>query len=133
MIRAIQQGDPDTMFELLESFFAGIPYDIRDGIKNREQYYQSILYSIFRMLSFRVDAEVRTNRGRIDLVVRTGDRIYVMELKLDSSPEKALQQIKEKGYHQRYLGEGKEIYLVGIGFDTREGNIREYKVEKISR
>ncbi len=53
----------------------------------------------------------------------TADRI-ILELKVDHSPEEAIQQIKEKNYMVRFLGKlaqkvGKtqRILLVGIGYD----------------
>jgi peptide methionine sulfoxide reductase MsrA len=43
----------------------------------------------------------------------------------------ALTHIKEKNYHQKYLKQNREIYLVGINFDEDEKNISEFLWEKI--
>lgn len=43
-----------------------------------------------------VDAEVRSAKGRADAVVKTKDRIYVFEFKLEGTVDEALKQIDEK-------------------------------------
>jgi hypothetical protein len=55
----------------------------------------------------------------------TAKKIYIMEFKVGSERE-ALEQIKEMKYHKKYLGRGKEIILLGIGFDPGERNIGNY-------
>jgi len=40
-------------------------------------------------------------------------------------------QIKDKKYHEKYLDQTKEIYLVGIEFDESEKNISNFEWEKI--
>jgi hypothetical protein len=42
-------------------------------------------------------------------------KIYIIKFKVRS--EDALTQIKTKNYHQKYINQNKEIYLVGINFD----------------
>ena len=69
------------------------------------------------------------NKGRIDLTVKFKDKIYIIEFKVND--ENALQQIKEKKYYEKYLNEGKEIYLVGIVFDEDDKNISKFEWEKV--
>jgi hypothetical protein len=45
--------------------------------------------------------------------------------------EDALSQIKAKNYHQKYVNDKKEIYLVGINFDEEEKNVSKFEWEKI--
>jgi hypothetical protein len=80
----------NTFFTTLRKFFANIPYDIT--IKD-EKYYQSLFYAIFTLLGLSIEAEVRTNIGRIDCELQTDDVIYVIEFKLNDTKEAALQQI----------------------------------------
>ena len=75
------------------------------------------------MLGFLIEAEVRTNKGRIDSVVQTESCIYVLEFKLHGTADDALQQIKDKGSAQKYQGRGKEVILLGVAFDRQERNI----------
>ncbi len=125
----LEAGKIEEFVEVLRAIYASIPYDITDKIKDKEQYYQTSAYLIFRMLGLEVDAEVRTNRGRIDIVVELKDKVYIIEMKIGDNAQDALRQIKEKGYADRYRGEGKEIILLGIGFDIESRNISDYLVE----
>lgn len=45
------------------------------------------------------------------------------------SGQKALEQIKEKKYYEKYLEQGKEMVLMGVGFDAKERNIGNYLLE----
>jgi hypothetical protein len=44
MYRSLVDGNVDRFMGLMRSFFAGIPYDISDRVRDREQYYQSMMY-----------------------------------------------------------------------------------------
>ena len=71
-------------------FFANIPYDI--SIAN-EKYYQSLFFAIFKLIGLSIEAEVKTNKGRIDCVVETEQMFCVIEFKLKGTKEEALAQI----------------------------------------
>jgi hypothetical protein len=79
-----------------------------------------------------VHAEERTSTGRIDAVVETAKRILVFEFKLQGTAAEALAQIRDKKYHEKYLGSGKEITLVGAAFDEKTRNLGEWVVESAS-
>ena len=57
--------------------------------------------------------------------------IFVFELKMKTNPINALEQIKKKEYHKKYLNEKKDIFLVGIEFDEDIQNISNFEWEKI--
>lgn len=86
---------------------------------------------MLKALSFdSVDAEEKTNIGRMDISVKVKDDLYyIIELKLDESAEKALKQIKEKRYYEKYEKKGNTIHLLGINFSSKERNITEWKEE----
>ncbi len=44
--------------------------------------------------------------------------------------EKALEQIKAKGYAEKYQAKGKKIVLIGIGFSSEEKNVTEFVWEE---
>ncbi len=118
----------DGFFATLQIFFAKIPYNLQ--IK-REQYYQTIFYLIFTLLGLRTQAEVVTNRGRIDAVIELNEAIYIFEFKLDGSEQAALAQIKTMEYYQRYRDQNKRIYLVGVNFSTRQRSVAAWSVEQV--
>jgi hypothetical protein len=70
------------------------------------------------MLSNQVYAEVRSAKGASDVVITTPKYIYVVEIKIDSTPEAALQQIEEKGYATPYLTDCREVTKIGVSFST---------------
>ncbi|MGC9044389.1 MAG: PD-(D/E)XK nuclease domain-containing protein [Myxococcota bacterium] len=44
---------------------------------------------------------------------------------------RAIEQIKEKRYYERYMNMGREIYIVGIEFSKEERNIVRFDWEKV--
>jgi hypothetical protein len=125
---AIRRDDLPAFFDTLKIFFAKIPYTIQ--LKN-EKYYQTIFYLIFTLMGLRIHAEVTTNKGRIDAVVETDDSIYLFEFKLHGTAKEALQQIKDRGYAQKYAGHDKQVRLFGVDFDPEERNIGRWVAEPI--
>jgi len=125
LAEALDERDFDTFFEVLQVLLADIPYDIQI---RREKYYQTIFYLIFKLVGLQIGAEVRTNRGRIDAVVETGEEVFIFEFKLDGSAEGALAQIKERGYAEKY-GRRDDVYLIGVNFGTKERAVIDWQVE----
>ena len=80
------------------------------------------------MMGLYVKTEYRTSRGRIDITIDTDQYVYVMELKMDQSPEVALAQIEEKGYAQPFLASGKQIIKLGINFSSETRTIDGWKM-----
>jgi hypothetical protein len=96
-----------------------------------EKYYQSIFYIILNMIGLEVQPEVVTNHGRIDAVLETNKKIYILEFKIDQLADVALKQIENKKYYQKYLERGKKICLVGACFDTKRRNLVEWLVKEL--
>ena len=85
-----------------------------------------MFYAIFKLIGLNIQAEVSTNKGRIDCVIETDDTIYIVEFKLNGTKEAALQQILDKNYPQKYKHQGKPIMLFGVEFDQNTRNIGGY-------
>lgn len=115
----------DDFFRRLQSFFADAPYDVADKL---ERQYQNVLFILFRLAGFHVSVEYRTNRGRIDLLVQTSDYIYVMEFKLNGSPEEALAQINDKGYAEPFAADARHLLKIGVNFNSQTRNIDRWVV-----
>lgn len=99
MIRALRSHDVKTFFKIIQVLFANIDYDMH---LKYEKYYQTIFYLTFKLMGLHIDAEVKTNDGRIDTVINLSDRIYLFEFKIDDSAATALKQINDKKYYQKY-------------------------------
>ena len=125
MLAALRHDDVNDMLDALSCFFANIPANIT---VKREKYYQALFYAVFVLIGARTYAECWTNRGRVDAVVETPCGIYVFEFKLNGTAEEALAQIKEKGYHEKYLRSGKKVTLAGVAFDADMRNLSDRKI-----
>ena len=128
--QAFQENDPDALNTVFQALFSAIPHDWyrKNRLSEYEGYYASIFYCYFTALGLDVTPEDTTNHGRIDMTVqldnmedgKAANKIYIFEFKvvdIDTTPGKALEQIKQKGYADKYRGNGCEIYLVGVEFD----------------
>jgi hypothetical protein len=96
---------------------------------SREIYFQAVFYSLmFQMQTddFRVQNEVQTSTGRIDMLIETKDRIFIYEFKCDKTAEEAISQIKNNKYAETYKAENKEVILFGINFLSDQKNIEKY-------
>ena len=124
---ALSNNNLDKFIELLKVTFKNVTYP---NIEDSEKYYHSIFYLVLKLLGFNIESEVMTIDGRIDAVIHTETTIYVIEFKIGDA-QKALAQIKEKNYHQKYLHENKSIVMLGIGFNLRKKNIGSVEIEKV--
>ena len=133
---ALADSDFDALAPIFTSHFASIPHDWyrNNNIANYEGFYASIVYSYLAALGYDLRTEDTTNQGRIDLTMIMPDKVIILEFKLTKygSAAQALEQIKAKGYPDKYLAENKPIYLVGISFDAESKNVVECLYEVIN-
>ncbi|MGD9975394.1 MAG: AAA family ATPase [Desulfatirhabdiaceae bacterium] len=129
LTQSLRSVDMPRFFEVLQIFFAGIPYDIQ--IK-QERYYQTVFYLIFKLMGLQAGVEVRTSRGRIDAVVEMDEGIFLFEFKLGGNAETALAQIRDRGYAEPYAGAHKPVHLIGAVFETDGQGIVDWKMDRLS-
>lgn len=123
LIQALKDNDLTQFFDTIKIFFANIDYDLH--LKN-EKYYQSIFFLVFKLMGLRINAEVKTNAGRIDAVAEVENRLYIFEFKIDQSAATALQQIHDNDYARKYQGQSKAVTGVGINFNTELRTIDDW-------
>jgi len=124
----LKNNDIDEALEGMQSFLAGIPYDLEN---KSEKHFQTIIYLIFSLLGYYTQAEVKSAVGRADAVCRTKDRIYVFEFKVDGSAEDALRQIDDKGYLIPYRFEGSEKMATSTSSVTESGSATGRRIVKV--
>ena len=143
ILKILEKADLERFKEALISLFASIPYNnyVKNTISSYEGYYASVVYAYLASLGLPIIAEDVTNRGRIDLTIKFKEKIYIIEFKVSSqvpssefqvSSNEALEQLKRKEYHKKYVDEAEEIYLIGIVFDEKEKNIIKFNTEKLN-
>ena len=126
MYMALLNDDLDEMMRVLQAYLLTIPYCDNT---NYEGHYQQLFYVIFSLFGRYVDVEVRTPTGRVDMVMRTSNAIYVFELKLDRSADSAVEQINAKEYASRFALANVPVVKVGISFDSERRTIGDWKIQ----
>ena len=115
--------DAESSMQTLQSYLESIPYQDSHFDEN---HYVQMLYVIFSLLGLHVESQVRTAKGRLDVVVKTDDDIYVMEVKLDRPAREAIDQIDTNHYLVPYTIDNRRLTKIGISFSTKERNITEW-------
>lgn len=128
MADSLRIGNPDEFLARLKSFLADTPYELTQN--KPEIYFENNLFIITKLLGFKVSAEYRTSYGRIDLLISTDRFIYVMELKLKGSAQKALDQIDDKEYMLPFASDDRKLFKIGISFSPRTRNIAAWKISE---
>ena len=128
--RSLEGHDMERLADTINTLFAKIPHQL--FLSKKEAFFHAILHLSFSGLGMMAQSEVSTSRGRVDTVVYTKERIYVMEFKLDEPASTALAQIKEKGYAHAYMEEGKAVVALGISFSSKTKAVKEWEEELLS-
>jgi hypothetical protein len=129
-LKALENYQLDVLFEEIKIGFSSFAYQVFAGAKERT--YQAMILSMLYGMGFEPLSERSTNRGRIDVVLEMPKSTYIIELKLDSNSETALEQIRKKEYFKPYTYKGKEIAIIGANFSSEKRNISEWKGELLS-
>ena len=127
MYLQLLDGNMDEALRLMQTFLSGVPYCEN---ANSEGHYQQLLYVMFSLFGLYVDLEVRTATGRVDMVLKMPDKVYILELKFNKSAEEALQQIDVKNYPVRFRQYGLPIVKVGVNFDGATRTLSEWKISE---
>ena len=125
-VQEAESGDMEAFMQRLQSFFADTPYELA---RDLERHYQNVLFIVFKLMGFYTQVEYHTSQGRIDLVLKTDQYIYVMEFKLEGTAEEALRQIKEKNYALPFASDPRKLFKVGVNFSNKLRNIEQWIIE----
>ena len=133
MARSLLKSDLSAALTELRSYIASIPYDIITrkewmAKKTREDFYKLLMYVVFSLLNSKVNTEVKSIKGRADVVVKTKDNIFVLELKVDDSVDNALVQIDSTGYAIPYESDGRKVTKCGVSISSEARNITHWRV-----
>ena len=118
-------NDFDKFADRLRSFFAGIPYQWQgsNGPARYEAWYAGMLYACFRTIGLDIRVEDSSSRGRADMVILHGGQVFVFEFKMadgeddrDAAARQAIEQIREKGYAEKYRDRNEPVHLIGVAF-----------------
>ena len=135
LLHCLRHNDFAGLQALFTAFFASIPNDWyrSNRIANYEGYYASVFYSHFAALGLDIRCEDITNKGRIDMSVLFNGQVYLFEFKVveDAPQGRALQQIRDKGYADKYRARGEPVHLIGVEFSREERSVVGFEVESL--
>ncbi len=135
LIRILAANDLAALKGLFQAFFSNIPHQwyTQNPIARYEGYYASVVYAYFVAAGFDVRVEDSTSFGRIDMSLKYNGRIYLFEFKvIEQEPVgSALQQIKDKGYADKFRADGMPIHLIGVEFSKEKRNVTGFEFETI--
>ena len=128
---ACQDGNEENLMRKLTEYFDAFSYELIGDEK--ERFYHAIFHAIFFLTGIYSITEDRGLRGRADEVIITSDSLWIFELKVDGSVDKALEQIEAKGYADKYAGminrRKLKVHKVGISFSSKTRKIESWKCE----
>lgn len=133
LLPLLQANDFTGIQTLLTAFYDSIPnqWYTQNPIAQYEGYYASVFYSYFAALGLDISVEESSNAGRLDMGVKFNSQIYLFEFKVvELEPKgRALQQIKDKGYANKYQASGQTIHLIGVEFSKASRSVVGFEVE----
>lgn len=127
MATELEKGNPNEFLSQLQTFLASVPYTVIP--KFPELYFEHAIYIILQLMDLESYVEVETSFGRIDLLIKTQNYIYIIEIKVDKDGEKALTQINKKEYSLSYKYDNRKIFKIGVNFSTKTRNIKDWTIE----
>jgi hypothetical protein len=143
-LKAALDNDAKAFADTVSAVLTRIPYTINET-KNEnkdeggEAFYHAMLTCIMIAMDFNVSSEKITNIGRIDIVWKYQNRIFIIEMKfvdrhdktqeninkeMDEKVEAALAQIKDKKYYEQYTLAKNEVILVGLAVSTKAQDVK---------
>ena len=125
-VKAVEDGDAELFMTLLQAFYADGDYQLTGKL---EVYFQNSLMVLFRLMGFYVQMERHTSRGRMDVTLQTKDYVYILELKVDKSPDEALQQIEDKQYAAPFATDPRKLFKIGVCFSSEERGIKDWIIQ----
>ncbi|HPP34382.1 MAG TPA: PD-(D/E)XK nuclease domain-containing protein, partial [Ignavibacteriales bacterium] len=131
---AIESGNLEAIRDAFIAIFSSIPYNnyVNNKIYEYEGYYSTVIYLYLQAMGYEIIGEDVTNLGRIDLTFFHKNAIYLFEFKVEKGKD-ALEQLKAKNYHEKYMNDERPIYLVGINFDKEVKNISGFQYERVNK
>ena len=133
VVDRLAAGDFAGLERHFRALFSAIPYEwhTRNEIARYEGYYASVFYSHVAAAGLDVVVEDSTSRGRVDLTVRYGGRVYLFEFKVvEDAPEgTAIEQLRRAGYADKYRCGDRPVTLIGVEFSKKARNLAAFTVE----
>lgn len=127
MVMNFMLGDAEGAMKCMQAYFAGISHKMK---MDNENNFHNAFYLLTDLIGLETETESATSDGNIDIVIRTADYIYVIELKYDRSAASALKQIEKKHYARKYQADKREIIMIGVSFSSETRCIENWVIRR---
>lgn len=124
-------GDTDKAKKALKALIADVPYsNKRLASMNMEERYRLIISTILNAIGCRVEVEHMLATGRIDLIARTDEYTYIMELKLTNNGgiKAATEQILNKRYLEPFKADKRRVIGLAVELDSNGNGLIDWNV-----
>ncbi len=123
-------GNADAAMKCLQAYFAGVHFKMK---MDNENNFHNAFYLLMDLVGLDTETESATSDGSIDIVIKTEDYIYVIELKYDRSAEEALKQIEEKNYSRKFQMDSRQLIEIGVNFSSETRCIEDWKIRTVAK
>ena len=123
--------DIDGFINIMKDFLPKIPYFFHSNQKTDERHFQEIFYILLLSAGLVSRVEEYSALGRSDIIAESDISVFVFELKMDKPVEEAMQQIENKAYIEQYRVTKKNLYAIGVSFNSEKRCIEDYKFKAI--
>ena len=123
LLKAIKELDGTTVAAIIQELHNSSAVSLLDYNDEESLTYcvmTGLLWSTLDDYSYH--REEQAGKGRVDLVYEPITRrhpLILIEFKYDGSAEEAIAQIKKQEYFKRYIGQYRDIIIVGINYSTK--------------
>ncbi len=134
----LEANDFEGFAERLRSYLSGIPYQwhATGDLARYEAWYASLLQMCLRAVGVDLRVEDASSHGRADMAMLTGGQVFVMEFKMaesaegaDAALDAAINQMRERGYAEKYRDRGEPVHLLGVACGREERNLLGIRAE----
>ena len=87
--------------------------------KNHEPCIESLLVTYFKLCDLNITSQEPSEKGIADLIIQTREHCFIIELKVDQSAMKALNQILEKHYYHKDAVLEKKKICIGLNYSSK--------------
>ena len=122
----------NVVFDGLKSLYAAMVYGSTEKSVHENAYGRCLSF-LLASQGFDFTMEHVQSNGRADIVAKHPAMICIFELKVDEPVDRAFAQIREKGYAEPYLADGRPIWLIGLSFDSKTRHLVECAAERFDR
>ena len=120
----------DVVFDGLKSLYAAMAYGSTEQSVHENAYGRCLSF-LLASQGFDFTMEHVQSNGRADIVAKHPAMVCIFELKVDEPVDKAFAQIREKGYAEPYLADGRPIWLIGLSFDSKTRRLVDCAAERL--